>query len=252
MSRTHKDAPRRVKETRLGIADKKAGCSLCEENSLQTVLFGFSAIFFAHEVQQKEDFIALAEEKGYEAEEREVRGYLGDASPAFESYTRERRIKEFAGSFEERRAIYSAPDGVDENILWNSSGPRTEGTKTRKAQLRGLIGSRDESMMDRIFSSKNWVSHKENIFTVVSVFREYPRGRGFYHYHESGATGYLLAGHCHCSYCEPDEKAEKTRVRSLTSKLRNAFNSGSYDELDEIASELVRTGSGAYRDVMNC
>lgn len=253
MSRTHKDAPYKVRERRLGITDKKDNCPLCQDGAARIVRFGFSAIFFAHELRQREEFIALAEDLGYSFVEREVRGYLGEAS-TYESYSDSRAFRTFGKTFERNRAIYSSPHGVRENILWTSAGPSKDDAKERVSRISGLFSSKDGDLLDHIFSSKRWVSQKENIFTVISVIREYSLERGYYHYHaSSNELGYLLGDyHCHCSYCEPDEKAEKTRIRALSSKLRNAFNSGNYDELEELASELVRSSSGGYRDPMNC
>lgn len=253
MSRTHKDAPHKVRERRLGITDKKAGCILCEDGSERTVHLGFTAIFFAHEARQRSEFLERAEELGYSTSEREVRGYLGEVN-RFDSYREARMLRAFEDVFDGKRAIYSTPHGVRENILWTSAGPSSPDDGDSIGRVRGLFSSADEAMLDYIFSVKPWVSHKENIFTVISVARQYSLPRGHYHYHDtSNGLGYLLGDyHCHCSWCEPDEKAEKTRVRAVARKLRNAFNSGDYDALEELASQLVGSSSGAYRDPMNC
>ncbi len=253
MSRTRKDAPYKVRERRLGITDKKADCPLCEHGAERVVHTGFTAIFFAHETRQRAEFIALAEELGYSILEREVRGYLGETT-TYESYSDSRTFKLFADVFDSKRAIYSRPSGVRENIIWTSAGPTQDSKGDSIRRVRSLFSRADEPMFDQLFSSKRWVSSKENIFTVVSISKKYSLERGYYHYHDtSRGLGYLLGDHhCHCSYCEPDEKAEKTRIRAVTSKLRKAFNSGNYEELEELASELVGSSSGGYRDPMNC
>jgi len=249
MSKTYKDAPYKIRERRLGITDGDDNCALCLENKGKPRVFttGFTAIFFAHELPQLERFIVLAEEKGFEIEQREVQGFLGkDAYRDFGVRVRFSSAKSaFEGLYDPERAIYSVPRGLKENILWNITGT---GSSAEANQYRFGRSSIPE------FFGTELVSHKLNIFTVVSISRT-TEGRHYrYHGHEIDSASYLLGGyhHCHCNYCEPDEKGSKNRIRSITTELKKVYNGGDYDTLEEIASELVRTGANAQRNSMYC
>lgn len=246
MSKTYKDAPYRIRERRLGITDGKENCALCLESEGKPRLFttGFTAIFFAHELSQLESFVGLAEEKGFEIEQREVQGYLGkDAYRDLGVRVSFNSAKSaFEGLYDSERAIYSEPRGLKENLLWNLTG---SGTEAERNQYR--FG---RSSIPDLFGLP-FVSHKRNIFTVVSISKT-TEGRHYrYHGHEVDSASYLLDGgyHCHCNYCEPDEKSSKSRIRSITTELKKVYNGGDYDALEDIASELVRTSTGAQRSI---
>lgn len=249
MSRSYKDAPYSVREKRLGITDKREGCTLCAETSERTITTGFTAIFFAHEVRQIEDFLNLSQEQGYSAELHEVHGYLGTSEVQDILTPRYSRKKSaFEGYLDPKRAIYSVPRGVTSNLIWNGAGRFIQGEA--KLRLNRIFGSDDS--YDYLFSAPYHVSHKQNIFTVISISKETKAPRYNHHYHSSDSLSYLLYGHCHCSWCSPDEKGPKTRIRAIANELRNAFNSGDFDAIEEISAELIRTSTNGYRDTMNC
>jgi len=246
MSKTYKDAPYRIREKRLGITDGDESCSLCLENKgkPRTFTTGFTAIFFAHELSQLESFLELAEEKGFEIQQREAQGYLGkDVYEDFGYRLSFRSAKSaFEGYYDDERAIYSEPRALKENLLWNLTGSGKDADANQHSYGRSVSSA---------FFGLPSVSHKRNIFKVISVSKtfesRYPRFGG--HSHEIDSASYLLGGvhHCHCDYCEPDEKSSKTRVRSVTNELKKAYNGGDYDALEDIASELVRTSTSAQR-----
>jgi len=247
MSKTYKDAPYRIRERRLRGAEDEENCSLCLENKdkVRSFTTGFTAIFFAHEVAQLEGFVALAEEKGFEIDQSEVQGYLGkDVYRDLGVRVRFSSVKSaFDGFYDSNRAIYSAPRGIKENLIWNLTG-----TGKFAEENQYSIG---RSTLD--FLGAELVSHKQNIFTVVSISKTIEsKARSYHGHHQDDSVGYLLWGHCHCSYCEPDEKSVKNRIRSVTTALKKVYNGGDYDALEEIAEELVRSGANAQRESMYC
>lgn len=244
MSRTYKDAPRKVRERRLGITEEKDNCPLCVDTDEQIAVFGFTAIFFAHEAREIQSFIDFAEEQGYSAHSEEARGYLGTSKLAEgEDLLRPNRPKSiFDGLFDRKRALYSQPRGIAKNLLWDRRGrPGNRQRTSRTTPFRRL--SADE-YFDQLLDRALHVSSKENLFVVVSISKEVAHSRRF-HYHEtSGALDYMLSdGHCHCSQCEPSEKTAKNRVRAAVVQLQKAFNSGDYEALEELSSSLSASSS---------
>lgn len=252
MSRTHKDAPYKIRERRLGIRDSAENCPLCADGPSRTTVTGFTAIFFAHELTQLEAFVALAEEEGFAVESREVRGYLSTSLPEEALLNRRinRRESVFDGFLDPHRAIYSSPSGSSSTLLWNGAGRFLSAEKVND-RLSRIYGSYEQRAAWSFLVERPHVSHKENIFTVVSVSKESSPSRiGHYHGHDDGMS-YLLYGHCHCGYCTPDEQGSRTRIRTVSNELKKVFNGGDHEAIEEIAGELVRSGSG-YRDTMLC
>jgi len=239
MSKTYKDAPYRVRERRLGITDGNENCALCVENEGKPRIFttGFTAIFFAHELSQLESFVALAEEKGFTVEQREAQGYLGKDVYKDMGYrlSFSSAKSAFEGLYDSERAIYSEPRALEENLLWNLTGAGADAKDNQYRYGRSASSA---------FFGLPRVSHKRNIFTVISISREFEGRHPYFwgHAHEPDSASYLLSGvhHCHCNYCEPDEKGSKTRVRSVTTELKKTYNGGDQEALEDIASELVR------------
>lgn len=252
MSRTAKDAPRRVKERRLGIAKDQRNCSVCSQLTERTITTGFTAIFFAHETKEIEAFLELAQEAGYSSDTKEVRGYLGENGIesffTFLSPIHSRGKSIFDGFFDIKRAVYSSPRGLAKNLLWNSAGR----FKAREDVSRWIGRVYGDDSLDFLIEDRYAVSSKENIFKMVSISKTTTVTRYRHHYHEADGMSYLISGHCHCSRCDPDEKTAKTRVRAVTTELKKLFNGGDYDGLDEIAGELAAYSAGGYRDTMNC
>lgn len=246
MSKTYKDAPYRIREKRLGVTDGDESCALCIENKGKPRIFttGFTAIFFAHELSQLESFLELVEEKDFTVEQREVQGYLGKDVYKDLGYrvSFSSAKSAFEGFYDDERAVYSEPRALKENLLWNLTGSGSEAEANQYRYGRSASSA---------FFGLPQVSHKRNIFTVVSISKTFesrhPRFGG--HGHEIDSASYLLGGvhHCHCDYCEPDEKSSKSRIRSITTELKKAYNGGDYDALEDIASELVRTSTSAQR-----
>ena len=186
MSRTYKDAPYKVRKDRLStIGDPEKSCVLCAEGNERVISTGFTAIFFAHEARELERFLATAEEEGYSVSIREAQGYLGDTpyEPRALSPLR-RRESPFAKLFNPERALYSAPHGIADHLLWTSEGDAAKSGARKRMQLIDfdpIFGSLSES-----------VSTKKNIFKVISVSRERTVKRYRYHYHDDGLS-YLLS-----------------------------------------------------------
>lgn len=251
MSRTDKDAPYKVRKERLGIKERGHNCVICAEGSQRTVVTGFTAIFYAHELRETEAFVAYAEEQGYTAKLTEVRGYLGETPDELAmSYRRTSRKSDFDEFFNKKRAIYSAPRGVRSSLLWDLYGKfNLEAALEQKISKFKLFGF---DLSELAVEYAKHVSSKENIFTVVRVSKEVTAKRFHYHPHDDAGPSYLLYGHCHCSWCEPDEKGAKARLRAVTTELRKTFNSGDEEALEDLAQELIRSSSNAYRDTMAC
>lgn len=249
MSRTHKDAPYKIRERRLGIKDRSENCAVCAEGPVRTVRTGFSAIFFAHEVAEREAFMAIAEEGGFTLKIDEVHGYLTtgtDPELNYDPYGGKRSI--FEGYLDPDRAIYGSPSGLRSDLRWNRAG--------RAAPVAKEISSpKDEGSTDdlwRFLDSRPAVSHKKNIFVVVSISKESSRVARHYHGggHDRDSMSYLLSGHCHCISCEPKEQGTRTELRATSGRLKKAFNGGDEEAVEEISEELVRSNGGAYRDTM--
>lgn len=253
MSRTHKDAPRKVRERRLGISDHKDSCALCTEERERTIRLGFTAIFFAHETRELESFIGFAEEQGYSARTEEVRGYLGSGEIAADEVLRPRGRKSiFDDLFDRKRAIYSQPRGIKENLLWDLKGRPKD--LVEESRIRLFKSSAAQDYFDRLLDAPHHVSTKQNLFVVVSISKTIQTAAYNPHYHEtSGTLDYMLSnGHCHCDHCEPSEKIAKSRIRAITGELQKVFNSGDYEALEEVAAALSNSGPGGYRTIVYC
>jgi len=252
MSRTHKDAPYKIRKRRLGIKDGSEDCAVCAEGPIRVIRTGFTAIFFAHEVSEREAFLAIAEEGGFTVETEEVRGYLSTSTDLETTFSRYNRGKSaFDGYLDPDRAIYSHPNGMARDLIWNREGRKEiSAEKDRSFRRIDSTGAMDFEFLE----GRPVVSHKKNIFTVVSVYKESERVARHYHGggHDRDPMSYLLSGHCHCSYCEPREQGTRAELRAASGRLKKAFNAGDEEALEEISSGLLSSNGGAYRDTMLC
>ena len=252
MSRTHKDAPYKIRKRRLGIKDGSEDCAVCAEGPVRVIRTGFTAIFFAHEVSEREAFLAIAEEGGFTVETEEVQGYLSTSTEIETTFSRYNRGKSaFDGYLDPDRAIYSHPNGKSDELIWNREGRREiPAEKERSFRRIDSTGAMDFEFME----IRPVVSHKRNIFTAISVYKESERVARHYHGrgHDRDPMSYLLSGHCHCRSCEPGEQGSRAELRAASGRLKKAFNGGDDESLEEISSELVGSNGGAYRDTMLC
>ena len=235
MSRTHKDAPYKIRKRRLGIKDSSENCAVCAEGPVRVIRTGFTAIFFAHEVSEREAFLAVAEEGGFTVETEEIQGYLSTSVAMDMLPSRfDRAASAFDGYLNPDRAIYSSPNGLNRDLLWNRKGRHevaAEERSFRRIESPGALNL-------EFFDSK----------PVVSIYKESSRVTRHYHGggHDPDPMSYLLSGHCHCSYCEPREQGTRAELRAASGRLKRAFNGGDEESLDEISSELLSSSGGAY------
>lgn len=243
MSRTHKDAPERIRKRKLGIKEFDENCSLCAEGVSRTFRSGFAAIFFAHEVKELESFLAAVGEGSYEVESREVTGYLGKKDPDLRfSFNINRLIEPFSEFFDGERAIYSAARGISDNLLWTVRG-RFD-TESAEAKRRRAFYE-DRNFDFQYFETLPTVSHKRNIFTVVTVVHEYAISAHHYHScNESSMDRFFYYRDCHCNNCEPETAEDHKRAKEVAGKLRKAFNSGDYEAMEDTSSELRVSNGG--------
>lgn len=262
MSRTLKDAPYKIREKRLGITEHKENCILCADNPQKTITTGFTGIFFAHEVKEAEAFIQRAEELGYSVKKTEIRGYLGEnieeeARRGRYSFRQNRAKSNFEGLVNLSRAIYNEPRGKFKNLAWNDAGKFSYESYSSEhdSQLKSLGFNRNTFSLENFFELPYVnVSAKENIFVAVSVSIE-TSVRGNYHYHSTrnDSLGYLIYGHCHCSWCTGDDSSTKTRFRAASNGITRAFNSGDIEAVEELSEEFaLQQGSNATPYVSSC
>lgn len=253
MSRTLKDAPYEVRKKRLGVTDRKDGCALCKDAPQKTVVTGFSGIFFAHEVKETEAFVQKAKELGYKVETTEVSGYLGKDVDRYPVHSFRVNRSNFEGMVDFDRAVYDAPRGKLTHLLWNKLGKYdAESARTSSAPNRRLFSIlRDEGLgfMEPYIE----VSSKKNIFVAVEVTKE-TKVSNNYHYHRArnDNSGYLLWGHCHCSYCVGEDPAEKNRFRDTSTKIQRAYNNGDLDAVEELSETFATQGSNVDKNNYGC
>lgn len=246
MSKTYKDEPFEVKAKRLGASKKSDDCAICNgtgDDNKKVVVSGFNAIFYAHEQKEIEALTVHAEELGYTVETAEQRAYLGKTLPLSYNYAFSQKFP-FDELFDEKRALYSAPRGVAKNLLWNrDNDPNSD---TNIGVHRYSFGYTEDT-----FPIVAHVAKKDNIFVIVSVSKETTVNT----YHGMHCEAYYppeLSDHCRCGWCEPDEGKAKNNFRKVAVEVRNSFNSGELDSIEDLSENLTTQGSNAYRDWMKC
>lgn len=225
MSRTDKDVPNRLRN----LGDS---CEHCELSTF-SVKRSFSAVFFAHELNELEILVNTARDLGCEVSFKEVHGYLGEClafKPEFlvasSSRIKGHFGKKLIGLFDSERAVYSAPVVAPDNLLWSSMG--------------SFSSTADSSKLLHDFdNSKLKVSSKSNIFTVVTATKEktYSGGSWCLACADKVLFPYPVKS-CRCSGCTHGVKSRNS-FNNAAVKLKKAYREGDMDALESLANEFT-------------
>ena len=203
MSRTHKDAPRKVRERRAGLTRSfnhdREHCDA--PRTTRTVRHECRALFAAHEREAMEAFREVAEEHGFNVSQRELWGHRAELLP--ESRLIYMPLRIFAEFKRQRTRILYSDEGENGVFLFTGEA------------LTGEHGPRGSFDLHYELVAES-VAEREVVACAAHGF------------------DWLPSQHCGCFYCEGRARDKgRSIVRDSLSKERQRANGGLEEYLEE-------------------